>query len=674
MVVINNFSSTSMPVSFSFDQANEDPDLLLFEPISHGIQNNIIFLLGLAFAAASLFFTKKETRSSIQFQDDINSNNRRIENNASVRRRQCRCFLTVIHNQSMKNIARNRTYRGKPKTTLVFQSLPPPPLPKHNRRGKRSSSKKSILDSHTSDNDSFSVHATKELGKNDVSWRNRKKHGTKKKDEENKNAIKQSLFYHDSILHWSRVQKWDEVIQRAQYYPLEARQRDFDYLLPIHWACSGGAPVSVIRALLRAYPPSAKMIDFDHSTPLHFACCYGVSISVMKELLKAYPNAVKMRDIFGRTPLYHACEESRTNYELLKLLLSLQANTAIISPVNSVLITKSYHVPKTPLALMWRSVLEKVTKTSSQKHNKYNIQEDDKDWNKALLLSKAAYLGSINQSNDFQILHAIVYLRNYIPHAEVFDIVIDKYPDQVMQRESKNYKSKSQLPLHMATASASTRYQDTKNDFFVSNYIIRKLVQAFPEAASMKDGHGRLPLFLALESGRTWNEVIQLLLIAYPDALWEFDTRSGLRPFMLASIAAQKRISALYFRQKDEEQIFYAEKFVENYDTDSSQDSSYVTFDSKQFTLPENIEFIVHHNIHDDEYDSVSMNEYLLNNIQISADQSSSNLSCEKGFLHCGENEECIDDQSQVEDELALEHLTTVFELLRACPTSITHH
>jgi len=95
----------------------------------------------------------------------------------------------------------------------------------------------------------------------------------------------------------------DEVIELLQRYPEAAqwslpsqtkeayRGRPF----PLHEACRNNAPISVIRALLRAWPVATQAgasSSDDSPIPLHDACRCGKSLETIQLLVEAYPDSL----------------------------------------------------------------------------------------------------------------------------------------------------------------------------------------------------------------------------------------------------------------------------------------------------------------------------------------------------------------------------------------------
>lgn len=86
-------------------------------------------------------------------------------------------------------------------------------------------------------------------------------------------------------------------------YPEGAKTKDALGRLPLHYACSHGAPVEVVSALLDSFPGGAAIGDKNGWLALHVACRVGESPQVINELLKAYPDSIGERTNKGSTPL-----------------------------------------------------------------------------------------------------------------------------------------------------------------------------------------------------------------------------------------------------------------------------------------------------------------------------------------------------------------------------------
>jgi hypothetical protein len=65
---------------------------------------------------------------------------------------------------------------------------------------------------------------------------------------------------------------------------------------------------------------------------------------------------------------------------------------------------------------------------------------------------------------------------------------------------------------------------------------VLEILLATPGIAGISDPDGRLPLHIALTSGRTWNNGVALIAKAEPSAVETCDSKMSMYPFMLAAI------------------------------------------------------------------------------------------------------------------------------------------
>lgn len=65
--------------------------------------------------------------------------------------------------------------------------------------------------------------------------------------------------------------------------------------------------------------------------------------------------------------------------------------------------------------------------------------------------------------------------------------------------------------------------------------IVKDLLEVYPQAATIPDSDGDLPLHLCLFTGKTWDTGIKEVLEADPDSNLMQDRKSHLFPFMIAA-------------------------------------------------------------------------------------------------------------------------------------------
>ena len=90
--------------------------------------------------------------------------------------------------------------------------------------------------------------------------------------------------------------------------------------LPIHLACTHGAPVGLLEMLIQSYPEGVATVDAHTGyLPLHMACGKS-SAAVVKLLLETFPDATNVADVQGRLPL-HVAVVAMASYAVVEALV-----------------------------------------------------------------------------------------------------------------------------------------------------------------------------------------------------------------------------------------------------------------------------------------------------------------------------------------------------------------
>ena len=151
-------------------------------------------------------------------------------------------------------------------------------------------------------------------------------------------------------------------------------------------------------------------------------------------------------------------------------------------------------------------------------------------WMKLVLTVRAAHLHMTGETDNQPELH--VALRVACPF-QVLLRFVEMYPDQasiVMMPDSC-------YPLHFFLS----RHDVTKE----SQSVVQSLISAYPHAINHRY-NGRLPLHLAIESGRKWEYGMEDIVYAGPNNLDCVDTHSGLVPFLHAASLPCTDLSTVY--------------------------------------------------------------------------------------------------------------------------------
>ena len=345
---------------------------------------------------------------------------------------------------------------------------------------------------------------------------------------------------------------WAATLTRITTHPSESRIIGEEGRFPLHLACDHDAPVVVIQALLKAYPKAALRVGSSKMSPLHITCSSShASVHVMRVLLEGGPpEQLTLRDLDGDTPLHAACR-CGASMEVLEVLLHANPNVVHERDFEGL----------TPLLRLW---VRYVVILGDDAIESVNCAADLSGelleaWNKTELLLRCAHFGNIDedcqQGRVFRAVHAASAVD--CPRA-VVKIAARVYPKQLDEKDEYG-----RTPLLIACQAPIFKVRDLSDEGYTLEDVIHGderskwgnseettdassqpsvieiLLHANQEAASsaacVPDRFDRLPLHLALSSGKGWNDGVKQLIEVYPEAMHVRDISTSLYPFMLAA-------------------------------------------------------------------------------------------------------------------------------------------
>mmetsp|Transcript_56562 Transcript_56562/g.169171 ORF Transcript_56562/g.169171 Transcript_56562/m.169171 type:complete len:343 (-) Transcript_56562:168-1196(-) len=281
---------------------------------------------------------------------------------------------------------------------------------------------------------------------------------------------------------------------------------------------------SRVSSRLASNPDEAAMRDRNGFAILHHALARldPAPIEVVRALIDADRTAVLSRTNTGMTPLSIACWR-RADLEVLNTLLDVEPLMANVPDRKG-----TY-----PLQALWESYRNTFPQRVSI-------------WPHFRALLRASYSGSYqNDSGDDRILHAAAGSPWCCPFP-VLRIAINRHRNQISVRDDQG-----RLPIHVATA-ASPNHPPHLPPGLAKEHAI-KILQGVPNKTNELSGEtdisillrthigtvpnidGRHPFFLAVGSGRTWDQGIESFLESHPSLLQSRDGLSGLFPFQFAA-------------------------------------------------------------------------------------------------------------------------------------------
>ena len=356
------------------------------------------------------------------------------------------------------------------------------------------------------------------------------------------------------------VGDWNALLRRIVVHPKEACYKDKCQNMPLHVSCRRQPPPEVVAALIKANPRALVSRTLDGLTPLHFSCFCGSAPETIQLVLGNETCLREMVDRRGRTPLHCVCAGFRSPHRLpvVRMLLELDSSCA----------TAVDERGRTPLSLIVDDYVEELHEALQDKTSKDQASKATMDggdlyhcWQVVTLLLRAAYTGTLEDwdtprnevhvGGEFLILHAAVGIGG-CPSA-IIRLILKISPSSIQQKDGD-----MNLPLHVACKTIGQPWSrkvvtSKKSGVIVYNAdfghplhtknddVTAELIGAYPEAAKAPDESGKIPLVLAVESGKPWKTSLQPLWEAHNLDDEQFSLLEKTLHVSLTSMAASLR-------------------------------------------------------------------------------------------------------------------------------------
>jgi hypothetical protein len=297
------------------------------------------------------------------------------------------------------------------------------------------------------------------------------------------------------------------------------------------------------------------------------------------------PLHTKVNDLHS-TPLVLACMTG-SSHKVVEALLQQEGGGTVISLVNqkatnpfSALICRYIMLRKLPTQRAMSRSLEEIS--SLGKHHDAGPLFDV-FWKTTDTLIQAAWFDDADDQHEggesrslqlresyLSLLHGAAYVSELLPPI-LTSLILRCHPELVSQ------SPKGILPLHLAVTAVDTNPSPPEQQPTLRaqrTFFIDQLLKVDPSTANHRmPGSHRLPLTEAIDSGLLWHNKtqddeddddagpLQVLWNAAPDALYESDPVTGLKPFMLAATKQQidhaSQIDTIYsLLRRNPESIF----------------------------------------------------------------------------------------------------------------------
>jgi ankyrin repeat protein len=353
--------------------------------------------------------------------------------------------------------------------------------------------------------------------------------------------------------------EWAGALARIASNPEEASTVGIQGRTALHLACDQDAPAVVVQALLTAYPEASLMVGTSNMNPLHITCSsQHASVQVVRVLLESGmgQEASKRQDVDGDMPLHAACR-CGAPMEVLEVLL--RANPHAVNERDYEGLTPLLRLWVRYFVILGDDVIDAVKGPADL------TGELGEAWNKTELLLRCAYLGSLDneEGTSFRAVHAAAAVD--CPRA-VVKIATILHAHQVEELDEKHM-----TPLLIAAKAPIFKVRDLSDEGYLLEdrihgdenqensdvedhsdgdsqqpSVIEILVTASSDPACVPDSTGRLPLHLAIASGKVWTHGVKAILDANPDALMIQDSTTKLYPFLLAAETLNSETNTIF--------------------------------------------------------------------------------------------------------------------------------
>jgi len=366
---------------------------------------------------------------------------------------------------------------------------------------------------------------------------------------------------------------WSKAMKICDMNPSAAAYIDSESLeTPLHLACrilerspqDGAGPLDSIRVLIRCCPDAVSKTDVDGYIPLHYIIPHSRrpeinssnpsrkrqqqqqqqqqqpnhiqnQIAVISLLISVdYESSVSYLSrsdvIFSPTdgactPLYHAVSSIHDDF-LHQPCPTVDLISVIHSACPDTVTVKNRENWDRPLALLYRrfsrqfDLSEKFFPGDNSRNDVLEHRSRYKTsamntWKIILKLLDPVDQTPRRNASDFFIVHSAVKMD--CP-PDLIRYIIETRPGEVSKTDDRG-----RLPLHIAAATAlhsSSTGDSNQGNNYHFKFIIDELLYAYPDGAACADREGKLPLQLAIESGKFWiGGGVKSLYDVFPDAM-----------------------------------------------------------------------------------------------------------------------------------------------------------
>lgn len=285
-------------------------------------------------------------------------------------------------------------------------------------------------------------------------------------------------------------------------------------ITPVYQNVSAGASLETIQSLVRADPAAVGRHNGGGFTPLHCAIeRYDTPVSVIMFILQSHPASAAHRCARGFNPIdllwkRYVEPDCFRSEQVKEQALNLRS-----------IMKEAVSLDDKELTKIVDDQSSSITSLRQARANAYiqNTQELRDFWDMMSTFILAACHGETSRYNlrMTRLVHDAVTIDC---NALLIQFVASLFPEQLTEQNELSGK----VPLHIAASQGN-------------QHNLQILLDLQPQAASIQDSNGQLPLNLGIQANLPWEGALELLVAAWPHSLTVEDPTSGLLPAISAN-------------------------------------------------------------------------------------------------------------------------------------------
>lgn len=332
----------------------------------------------------------------------------------------------------------------------------------------------------------------------------------------------------------------DRIETLAKSNPEWIMSRNNAGFTPLQVLCKAGRlDERVVTTFARIRGPEVfSVVDETGHTPLHSASRHGTDIAAIQSLIRAYPEALHLKTVYGDTPL-HLSIVRKANHQVVRLIAesesSMEKRGAPLLEQNG--------SGQTPIGLAIESF-----QSTCQGSSGCCVRSDPSHVDQArafdvlAMLVRLIFYGITSEETNLVRACVSLHRRDVRLDPAFIRRAISLHPEELRAADEAG-----NLPLHIEAGIPVEKM--TLLDSSITGCcggkchkrsgLLEVLLEAYPEALTVRNVNDEFPLGLMIRNGRTWSHAFALALRTFPPALhwYHGGVNENLLPLIIVNVS-----------------------------------------------------------------------------------------------------------------------------------------